>query len=514
MGNSTVTPAAPATSPAPRTSVSVINPDNTTTRKKSFTSPVPWRSFDDVALLASTTANISVANKISTTSPNPAISVVSPAPVIPIVSPTPTVPIVSTTPVIPVTSPTLAIPLVSPTISLNDVPDKSSNFNLVISPDTSPVPPTINTPTTPIRSITRPIVVTPVNSIISSNEIRSVARITNDASANPNIPVVSTTPVTRKTPLPITAAPKRTLSRTSITPSTVTLEQVKQEKKKPLFYVAQQSQNTDLFTSKWTDSNDNQTMVVAVPHIVALPSFALRTTAVCKPSQDDRILLERTQSTHSNISIFKFYLDQKETKSSIGNHTKATMFKMDTRLKQTPFPSPSLSFFTKNFNDGTHEINTTSTNAPTFQSLGLQNDFEIERLNQLAAKVHSNEQQQRKILHTSSFSDLISNSNNSLQFTSSAIIDQPNYSWMDSIRVQNNSQPLASILKKPSSQILNNPNSTEKYSKVLQEFRKKADLLEKNDLENFQSTLSFNVLPPTAKPGQSIFRSENLFSKR
>ncbi|CAF1420563.1 unnamed protein product [Rotaria sordida] len=296
--------------------------------------------------------------------------------------------------------------------------------------------------------------------------------------------------------------PKRTVSRTSIASSTLTLEQPKpislssadrsnkwnkfeQEKQKQLSHVPQ---HTDLFTSTSTDSNNDQTITAALPHIVALPSFALRTTAVCKPSQD-----------------------QKETKPWIGHHTKATMFNMDTRLKQTPFPSPSLSFFTKNFNDGTPEMDTDSTITPTFQSLGLQNDLEIERINQ-SAKVRSDEkqqQQQRKIPHTSSFPDLYSNSNNSLQFTSSIIIDQPSYSLMENRSIQNNRQALTSIYKKPSSQLLYNPYSTIKYSQIFQEYQKP-------DLENYRSLVLFDILPPTTttKPSQSILRSEKLFSKR
>ncbi|CAF5088829.1 unnamed protein product [Rotaria sp. Silwood1] len=76
---------------------------------------------------------------------------------------------------------------------------------------------------------------------------------------------------------------------------------------------------------------------------------------------------------------------------------------------------------------------------------------------------------------------------------------------MNSIPTQNNHQPLTSISKIPSSYVINNPHSTEKYSKALQEFQK-------NDLENYRSTVSVNVLPPTIKPGQSILRSEKLFS--
>lgn len=51
-----------------------------------------------------------------------------------------------------------------------------------------------------------------------------------------------------------------------------------------------------------------------------VPSYTLRATAVCRPDEEEQ-LLARTPSIHSNISIFKFYLDQNEAHTSV-NHKK------------------------------------------------------------------------------------------------------------------------------------------------------------------------------------------------
>jgi len=71
---------------------------------------------------------------------------------------------------------------------------------------------------------------------------------------------------------------------------------------------------------------------------------------------------------------------------------------MDTRLKQTPLPTPSLLFLNKNFSDGTHEIDGDSKIAPTFDALGLQNDLETERIDRSPRELRLHEkQQQRKV---------------------------------------------------------------------------------------------------------------------
>jgi hypothetical protein len=72
---------------------------------------------------------------------------------------------------------------------------------------------------------------------------------------------------------------------------------------------------------------------------------------------------------------------------------------MDTRLKKTPLPAPSLSFLTKNFNDDTQEIKYHSDSTPAFETLGLQqNDLEYESLDQFPTEPPLHEKQrQRKV---------------------------------------------------------------------------------------------------------------------
>jgi hypothetical protein len=48
-----------------------------------------------------------------------------------------------------------------------------------------------------------------------------------------------------------------------------------------------------------------------------VPSFRLRSTAVNGPSQDNGFLSERTKSIHTDISIFKYYLTQKDPTHSV-----------------------------------------------------------------------------------------------------------------------------------------------------------------------------------------------------
>jgi hypothetical protein len=90
--------------------------------------------------------------------------------------------------------------------------------------------------------------------------------------------------------------------------------------------------------------------------------------------------------------------------------------------------------------------------------------------------------------------------------------------------------PPTSILKKPSTglpQDVSNPLSEQTHDQVLEELRKrdknvkdgtyrvkKVHLLEKGDLNEPSSTVSFNLPPttPRTKASQSILRSEKLFS--
>jgi hypothetical protein len=73
------------------------------------------------------------------------------------------------------------------------------------------------------------------------------------------------------------------------------------------------------------------------------------------------------------------------------------MFKMDTRLKQTPLPAPCLSFLKKNFSDGSHETkHNPGIIAPSFGSLGLQHDLENELNDKFPTEPRLHEKQQRR----------------------------------------------------------------------------------------------------------------------
>jgi hypothetical protein len=75
----------------------------------------------------------------------------------------------------------------------------------------------------------------------------------------------------------------------------------------------QQTRSSDTSTPTSISTNDNQIIPSPTLNIIPVPSFLLRSTAVCT-SQDDHLLSERTPSIHTDISIFKYRLTQKETK--------------------------------------------------------------------------------------------------------------------------------------------------------------------------------------------------------
>lgn len=71
---------------------------------------------------------------------------------------------------------------------------------------------------------------------------------------------------------------------------------------------------------------------------------------------------------------------------------------MDTRLRQTPFPIPSLAFLTKNFSDGEHEATAHQLLAPSFGSLGLQHGPETNPVDLSPTRLRIQEKQrQRKV---------------------------------------------------------------------------------------------------------------------
>ncbi|CAF1084205.1 unnamed protein product [Adineta steineri] len=346
------------------------------------------------------------------------------------------------------------IPVTSPVPSIDNIYIGPYNSSPILSPDTSAVSPTFDTPPSPIPPT---ITVNPVK----SNATETIS----------------------KTPFPYNVNAKRTPSNISLSSSAPISEQVKssnlssvrrwnkiQQRQKEHSHTISQTPNlvtSPSSSSSRTNTNDISKETSAILKIIPVPSFSLRSTAVCSFSIDEHLLSERTQSIHKDISIFKYYLTQKEIKRTLGNHTNATMFQMNTQLKQTPLPNPSLSFLHKNFNDGIHETDDNSSVTATFSSLGLQNDLEIETVDPSTTELHSNEKQQQK----NSFPVVSSNNSTS-------------------------EKPLVSILKKPTHPPIDKPIPTQ--------------IDKKNDFENY-STVSFNF-QTTPKANQSISRSEKLFS--
>jgi hypothetical protein len=134
-------------------------------------------------------------------------------------------------------------------------------------------------------------------------------------------------------------SPKRTVSKVSIRSSTSTVtkpkpftlssgdrwdkwnkfEQKQREKHKPSFHTTQQAQSLDTSTPSSINTNNDLHITPPIPDIIAVPSFSLRSTAVCNPPPDYHVLSERTESIHTDISIFKYRLTQKETKLPVKN---------------------------------------------------------------------------------------------------------------------------------------------------------------------------------------------------
>ncbi|CAF0792029.1 unnamed protein product [Adineta steineri] len=419
-----------------RPSTPIISTPGKTLETSPINSPIPTISGNSITSTSPTNIHNNTAPQKSPMAPNTLIS---------------TVPTTLTT----VDNSVIRkIPVTSPVPSIDNIYIGPYNSSPILSPDTSAVSPTFDTPPSPIPPT---ITVNPVK----SNDTETIS----------------------KTPFPYNVNAKRTPSNISLSSSAPISEQVKssnlssvrrwnkiQQRQKEHSHTISQTPNlvtSPSSSSSRTNTNDISKETSAILKIIPVPSFSLRSTAVCSFSIDEHLLSERTQSIHKDISIFKYYLTQKEIKRTLGNHTNATMFQMNTQLKQTPLPNPSLSFLHKNFNDGIHETDDNSSVTATFSSLGLQNDLETESVDPSTTELHSNEKQQQK----NSFPVVSSNNSTS-------------------------EKPLVSILKKPIHPPIEKPIPTQ--------------IDKKNDFENY-STVSFNF-QTTPKANESISRSEKLFS--
>ncbi|UJR16167.1 hypothetical protein I4U23_003077 [Adineta vaga] len=221
-----------------------------------------------------------------------------------------------------------------------------------------------------------------------------------------------------------------------------------------------------------TDVNENPKEKSVVLSIVAVPSFALRSTAVSNFPPDDEALLERAESIHKDISIFKYHVTQKEIKPNIGDHTKATMFKMNTHQKQTPFPTPSLLFLNKNFNDGAPEIDNDSTITPSFSSLGLDNDLDVKTSAHSTLETRLNDKLQQKNIQQRLSPNGNFTHNDPWPIISSTAVNEPIFFSSQETPAQNNHPPLSSILKKPAFQPMRKSSATQTNIEIFENLRK------------------------------------------
>ncbi len=136
----------------------------------------------------------------------------------------------------------------------------------------------------------------------------------------------------------VLVAPKRRTSKTSILSSTSTVKQTKpttlsdvdrqnqwnkfeekhQGKPKRMSFTTYRAPSlSKSTTSSLRITKFDQQLAPIIPNIVAVPSYSLRSTAVCNPPDDEPISSERTQSIHADLSIFKYHLTSHEPKQPV-----------------------------------------------------------------------------------------------------------------------------------------------------------------------------------------------------
>ncbi|UJR30352.1 hypothetical protein I4U23_017887 [Adineta vaga] len=334
-------------------------------------------------------------------------------------------------------------------------------------------------------------------------------------------------------------------------------EKLKLEKGKVLWYMnpTVPNTNTDIVPTE-TITTTVTTPTIKIPesntkdtsddtNISVLPSYQLRSTTTHNPPDIDRAPSFQRELTNTDVSNFKYYHPDERSKQSGGIHTKATMYRMNTILKQTPLPTQSSSLIGTNPGD----ITTTSTKPiedpstiRTYVSRGLQTDLEVQPMNSSSSQMRYYEKQQSHIVPLSALSDYTSNNTGLYHLTPQSTNyestlppirepSQDNADQFQSSSVHSNPSVQTSILKKSStvlSQETTNPLSEQTHDQVVEELRKrnkdfkdgtyrvkKVHLLEKSDLQPPPPPppllkVTFN-LPPT-KASQSITRSEKLFS--
>ncbi|CAF0992059.1 unnamed protein product [Adineta ricciae] len=445
------------------------------------------------------------------------------------------------------------VPVISPIPSVDNIYIKSRTSSPPFSPDTSAVSPNSNkslalvesSPSTntnapakvkspssfsatkplfPPRSYPPPITTTTTTTTTKTSAVRPTATVQSTTNAVSNA-TLSSTAITKE------PAPKLTMSTSTQTRESsnlISLPSVQQNsktehKEKETVQTSKRSQSFGTSPIPSSDTNEKtkqstrtskETQSIAtspIPslatsdsvkersmalNIVPVPSFTLRSTAVANFSSDEENLLERTQSIHKDMSIFKYHITQREIKPPIGNHTKATMFQMNTHHKQTPFPVPSLLFLAKNFNDGAPETDNDSTVAPTFSSLGLENNSDIEPSAHSSIEARLNDKRQQKNNQQPLSSHIDFTNKDPWSDFASKTSTNSNYPFLQGTSLQTNPPPLPSILKKPTFQPLSASSATQTNDELPMNLR--------GDLPGY--------MPLKTKAIQSISRSERLFS--
>ncbi|CAF0793063.1 unnamed protein product [Adineta steineri] len=466
---------------------------------------------------------------------------------------------------------------------------------------------TSSTSKTPAASLTTPSVApaTPVTSVASVNTTiaststpitkttttvtsPSATSTTNDTNTTPTTTVVTSTtltpPAVTTVPSTITTVPSTTSVTTtdtikptfySIAQSLITDanadvdkpkpivksaaarwynwtkdEQQTREKGKILWYMKPPVTTTDISTTMTTtlttttaNINNDQKETPDETNVIAMPSFHLRSTAIYSPPHGDRVLSGRRELTNTDISNYKYYRPDDRSNQSAGIHTRATMYRMNTLIKETPLPIQSTVLATTSPIDSTIVTQTTSSSSSsplrTFVSRGLQTDLVAQPIDPSSSQMRYYEKQQSQIVPVTAFSNNNSNQNAFYYLTSNDTKTEPVLPPIGKTPVWYGDQPVqsyptsaslplspTSILKKSStvlSQDVSNPLSEQTHHKVLEQLRKhnkntkdgiyrvkKIHLVEKNE----QPSTVTNNLPTTTtttKASQSILRSKKLF---
>ncbi|CAF2473024.1 unnamed protein product [Rotaria sp. Silwood2] len=444
--------------------------------------------------------------------------------------------------------------------------NSSSSLAAVTSPpttktDTTTPPPT----TTTTNTTTDPI----INNTSAKTNIATVTTKTTTTTTMPTPIVTSTAPTTKNTSAtPVSTESNSKSSFFSIAKSLTSnaenpksaassaytqwykwskYEQQQRDKGKAAWYLSPQVTSTDTssvtttaLTMTTAKTSNDQKEIYDASNITVMPSFQLRSTAIYSPPHGDRVLSGRNELINTDVSNFKYYIPDNRTKQTVGQHTRATMYKMNTRLKQTPLPTPSSSSTTTNPSSSNNTTEDNST-VPTFVSIGLQTDLEAQPINSSSSQMLYYERQKPQVVPVSVLSNYNSSNNGFYHLSLNDTVSQPVFPPTETKpSVQLNDQqypsvnqslpyyppppPPTSILKKPStvlSQEKYNPLSIQTHDEVLEELRKrnnntkngmyrvkKVHILEKDDRENQPLTVPYSL--PSSKASQSILRSEKL----